>query len=131
MNFQAEFIKKAKYFLGEDLDEKIITDGHSKLISDYVLLMEKGIGTVKNHNFKIGAGHIYSRVNIDGIEFYTKVNNENNTIEVTKTINGEVTSLDTIVVQDGELFALGRNEKFTTVILEDYLRETFGEKLGL
>lgn len=93
--------------------------------------MEKGIGTVKNHNFKIGAGYIYSRINIDGIESYTKVNNENNTIEVTKIINGEVTFLYTIVVQNGELFALGRNGKFTTVILEDYLRETFGEKLGL
>ncbi|WP_374216524.1 DUF3942 family protein [Bacillus bingmayongensis] len=29
------------------------------------------------------------------------------------------------------MFALGRNEKFTTKILEDYLRETFSEKLGL
>lgn len=39
--------------------------------------------------------------------------------------------LDTIVAKDRELFALGRNEKFSAQILEYYLYDTFGEKLGL
>lgn len=39
--------------------------------------------------------------------------------------------LDTIVAKDRELFALGRNEKFSVQILEYYLYDTFGEKLGL
>lgn len=59
------------------------------------------------------------------------MNTENNTIEVTKVIDGKTTPIDTIIVQDGELIAVNRNEKFTTEILEEYLRETFGEKLGL
>lgn len=42
-----------------------------------------------------------------------------------------VIPLDTIVAKDRELFALGRNEKFNVQILEQYLFETFGEKLGL
>lgn len=55
------------------------------------------------------------------------MNTENNTIEVTKVIDGKTTPIDTIIVQDGELIAVNRNEKFTTEILEEYLRETFGE----
>ncbi|MEC2477677.1 DUF3942 family protein, partial [Bacillus cereus] len=76
--------------------------------------------------------HVYSsKFTVENITFETNVNTEKNTIEVTKEIDGERTPIDTIIVQDGELVALDRNEKFTIEILEDYLREAFGEKLGL
>ncbi|MEX0377969.1 DUF3942 family protein, partial [Bacillus sp. S4] len=54
-----------------------------------------------------------------------------NIIEITKIVDNVVIPLDTIVAKDRELFALGRNEKFSAQILEYYLYDTFGEKLGL
>ncbi|MEF7657883.1 DUF3942 family protein [Bacillus thuringiensis] len=131
MSFQTEFAERAKQLLGEDLDEKIIKDQHNKLISDYLVPIRESIGTVQNQNYKFHIGMHSSQVVIDNVEFKTEVKTENNTIIIEKMVDGESSPLDTIVVQDGELFALGRNEKFKTEILEDYLRETFGEKLGL
>ncbi|PGK77776.1 DUF3942 family protein [Bacillus thuringiensis] len=131
MSFQTEFAERAKQLLGEDLDEKIIKDQHNKVISDYLVPIRESIGTVQNQNYKFHIGMHSSQVVIDNVGFQTEVKTENNTIIIEKMVDGESSPLDTIVVQDGELFALGRNEKFTTEILEDYLRETFGEKLGL
>ncbi|MGH0610752.1 hypothetical protein CN470_20685 [Bacillus cereus] len=131
MSFQNEFAERAKQYLGEDLDEKIIKDQHNKMISDYLVPIRKGIGTVQNQNYKFHIGMHSSQIVIDNVEFRTEVNTENNTISIEKIVDGEFSSLDTIVVQDEELFAVGRNEKFTTELLVSYLRETFGEKLGL
>ncbi|MDK3014510.1 MULTISPECIES: DUF3942 family protein [Bacillus] len=131
MSFQNKFAERAKQYLGEDLDEKIIKDQHNKMISDYLVPIRKGIGTVQNQNYKFHIGMHSSQIVIDNVEFRTEVNTENNTISIEKIVDGEFSSLDTIVVQDEELFAVGRNEKFTTELLASYLRETFGEKLGL
>ena len=72
-----------------------------------------------------------SHIVLENIEFKTEVNVESNIIEITKIVDNVVIPLDTIVARDKELFALGRNEKFSAQILEYYLFNTFGEKLGL
>lgn len=72
-----------------------------------------------------------SHIVLENIEFKTEVNVESNIIEITKIVDNVVIPLDTIVAKDRELFALGRNEKFSVQILEYYLYDTFGEKLGL
>lgn len=131
MSFQTEFAEKAKKFLGEDLDEQIIKDQHNRIISDYLNPIKKRIGTVQDQGYNFVVGLHRTEVTIGNITFTTEVKTENNTIAIEKIIDGEISSLDTIIVQNGELFALGRNEKFTTEILESYLREAFGEKLGL
>ncbi|ANN30462.1 hypothetical protein A9498_01540 [Bacillus thuringiensis serovar coreanensis] len=131
MSFQDELATAIKGYLGEDLDEKIIRDGHEEKIFSYLVGLKTKVGTVKNENYNFALGRVDTECTIEDVTLKTKVNTENNTIEVTKVIDGEITSLDTIIVQDGELFAVGRNEKFTTQIFEEYFRETFGEKLGL
>ncbi|WP_267378041.1 DUF3942 family protein [Bacillus sp. GM_Baccil_2] len=131
MNFQDELAKTVKDYLGEDLDEKIIKDGHVNIIQGYFEGLRRKIGTVKSQSYNIVPWSTDSKFLIEDITFNTRVNTENNTIEVTKVIDGKTTPIDTIIVQDGELIAVNRNEKFTTEILEEYLRETFGEKLGL
>ncbi len=131
MSFQTELAERAKQYLGEDLDEKILKEGHLNQIYPYFSSLKEKIGSVKNPNYYL-VSHVYSsKFTVENITFETNVNTEKNTIEVTKEIDGERTPIDTIIVQDGELVALDRNEKFTIEILEDYLREAFGEKLGL
>ncbi|KAB2423900.1 MULTISPECIES: DUF3942 family protein [Bacillus] len=130
MSFQTEFAERAKQYLGEDLDEKIIKDGHLNQICYYLKDLKEEIGTVKNSNYSLFPSAHQSEFTIENILFKTNVNTENNSIEVIKIIDGETTPIDTIIVQGGELFAVDRNEKFTTELFESYLRETFGEKLG-
>ncbi|PFD44760.1 DUF3942 family protein [Bacillus cereus] len=131
MSFQNEFAEKAKQYLGEDLDEKIVSDGHFNIIYLYLNELKRKVAKVKNPNYSIIEYGTESTFVIENVTLRTKVNTDNNTIEISKIDDEEKTSLDTIVVQDGELFAVGRNEKFTTEVFEEYLREAFGEKLGL
>ncbi len=131
MSFQNKFAEKAKQYLGEDLDEKIVSDGHFNIIYLYLNELKRKVAKVKNPNYSIIEYGTESTFVIENVTLRTKVNTDNNTIEISKIDDEEKTSLDTIVVQDGELFAVGRNEKFTTEVFEEYLREAFGEKLGL
>ena len=62
-----------------------------------------------------------SHIVLENIEFKTEVNVKSNIIEITKIVDNVVIPLDTIVAKDRELFALGRNEKFSVQILEQYL----------
>ncbi|WP_324627775.1 DUF3942 family protein, partial [Bacillus paranthracis] len=112
-------------------DEKIIKDGHRDIIFQYLYPLESEIGIYKNPNFTFFASGRRSHIVLENIEFKTEVNVKSNIIEITKIVDNVVIPLDTIVAKDRELFALGRNEKFNVQILEQYLFDTFGEKLGL
>ncbi|HFU7090126.1 TPA: DUF3942 family protein [Bacillus cereus] len=131
MSFQDEFTTRLKEYLDDKKEDKIIKDGHREIIFQYLYRLQIEIGLVKSPNFIFFTSARRSHIVIENVEFKTEVHTEHNIIEITKIVDELVTPLDTIVVQNGELFALGRNEKFTTEIFEDYLRETFSEKLGL
>ena len=62
-----------------------------------------------------------SHIVLENVEFKTEVNVKSNIIEITKIVDNVVIPLDTIVAKNRELFALGRNEKFSVQILEQYL----------
>ncbi|MEY8351172.1 DUF3942 family protein [Bacillus cereus] len=131
MSFPDEFAIKIKEYLEDEKDKKIIKNGHRDVIYQHLYELEVKIGFIKNPNFNFFTSGRRTHIVIENIEFKTEVHTENNIIEITKIVDEVVTPLDTIIVKDGELFAIGRNEKFTTEILEDYLRETFSKKLGL
>ncbi|ARO64249.1 Uncharacterized protein B5E39_1824 [Bacillus cereus] len=130
MDFRFEFTTKLKEYLDDEKDEKIIKDGHRDVIFHYLYALETEIGVVKNPNFTFASGR-RSHIVLENVEFKTEVNVKSNIIEITKIVDNVAIPLDTIVAKDRELFALGRNEKFSVQILEQYLFDTFGEKLGL
>jgi len=131
VDFRFEFTTKVKEYLDDEKDEKIIKDGHRDIIFQYLYPLESEIGIYKNPNFTFFASGRRSHIVLENIEFKTEVNVKSNIIEITKIVDNVVIPLDTIVAKDRELFALGRNEKFNVQILEQYLFDTFGEKLGL
>lgn len=131
MDFRFEFTTKLKEYLDDEKDEKIIKDGHRDVIFHYLYALETEIGVVKNPNFTFFASGRRSHIVLENVEFKTEVNVKSNMIEITKIVDNVAIPLDTIVAKDRELFALGRNEKFSVQILEQYLFDTFGEKLGL
>ena len=131
VDFRFEFATKVKEYLDDEKDEKIIKDGHRDIIFHYLYALEAEIGVVKNPNFIFFTSGRRSHIVLENIEFKTEVNVKSNIIEITKIVDNVVIPLDTIVAKDRELFALGRNEKFSVQILEQYLFDTFGEKLGL
>ncbi|PGN49822.1 hypothetical protein CN962_08840 [Bacillus cereus] len=131
VDFRFEFTTKLKEYLDDEKDEKIIKDGHRDVIFHYLYALETEIGVVKNPNFTFFASGRRSHIVLENVEFKTEVNVKSNIIEITKIVDNVVTPLDTIVAKDRELFALGRNEKFSVQILEQYLFDTFGDKLGL
>lgn len=131
MDFRFEFTTKLKEYLDDEEDEKIIKDGHRDVIFHYLYALETEIGVVKNPNFTFFASGRRSHIVLENVEFKTEVNVKSNIIEITKIVDNVAIPLDTIVAKDRELFALGRNEKFSVQILEQYLFDTFGEKLGL
>ncbi|MHA4109319.1 DUF3942 family protein [Bacillus cereus] len=131
MDFRFEFTTKLKEYLDDEKDEKIIKDGHRDVIFHYLYALETEIGVVKNPNFTFFASGRRSHIVLENVEFKTEVNVKSNIIEIIKIVDNVAIPLDTIVAKDRELFALGRNEKFSVQILEQYLFDTFGEKLGL
>ncbi|WP_459500596.1 DUF3942 family protein [Bacillus sp. C1] len=131
MSFPDEFAVRVKEYLEDEKDKTMIKNGHRDVIFQYLYELEIKIGVVRNPNFNFFTSARRSHIIVENIEFKTEVHTEKNIIEITKIVDKVVIPLDTIIVKDGELFALGRNETFTIKILEDYLRETFGEKLGL
>lgn len=131
MDFRFEFTTKLKEYLDDEKDEKIIKDGHRDVIFHYLYALDTEIGVVKNPNFTFFASGRRSHIVLENVEFKTEVNVKSNIIEITKIVDNVAIPLDTIVAKDRELFALGRNEKFSVQILEQYLFDTFGEKLGL
>lgn len=131
MSFQDEFTTRLKEYLDDKKEDKIIKDGHREVIFKYLYSLEIMVYYVKSRGFNFFTSARRSHIVVENIEFITEVNTEYNIIEITKIVDGLVTPLDTIIVQERELFALGRNEKFTTKLLEDYIRETFSGKLGL
>ncbi|TKH71859.1 DUF3942 domain-containing protein [Bacillus cereus] len=131
MDFRFEFTTKLKEYLDDERDEKIIKDGHRDVIFHYLYALETEIGVVKNPNFTFFASGRRSHIVLENVEFKTEVNVKSNIIEITKIVDNVAIPLDTIVAKDRELFALGRNEKFSVQILEQYLFDTFGDKLGL
>ena len=131
MDFRFEFTTKLKEYLDDEKDEEIIKDGHRDVIFHYLYALETEIGVVKNPNFTFFASGRRSHIVLENVEFKTEVNVKSNIIEITKIVDNVAIPLDTIVAKDRELFALGRNEKFSVQILEQYLFDTFGEKLGL
>ncbi|MGR5908152.1 DUF3942 family protein [Bacillus paranthracis] len=131
MDFRFEFTTKVKEYLDDEKDEKIIKDGHRDIIFQYLYPLESEIGIYKNPNFTFCIREDAPHIVLENIEFKTEVNVKSNIIEITKIVDNVVIPLDTIVAKDRELFALGRNEKFSVQILEQYLFDTFGEKLGL
>ncbi|HCX49983.1 MAG TPA: DUF3942 domain-containing protein [Bacillus sp. (in: Bacteria)] len=131
VDFRFEFTTKLKEYLDDEKDEKIIKDGHRDVIFHYLYALETEIGVVKNPNFTFFASGRRSHIVLENVEFKTEVNVKSNMIEITKIVDNVAIPLDTIVAKDRELFALGRNEKFSVQILEQYLFDTFGEKLGL
>ncbi|WP_242292885.1 DUF3942 family protein [Bacillus cereus group sp. BfR-BA-01441] len=131
MDFRFEFTTKLREYLDDEKDEKIIKDGHRDVIFHYLYALETEIGVVKNPNFTFFASGRRSHIVLENVEFKTEVNVKSNIIEITKIVDNVAIPLDTIVAKDRELFALGRNEKFSVQILEQYLFDTFGEKLGL
>ncbi|MEY8351237.1 DUF3942 family protein [Bacillus cereus] len=130
MSFPDEFAIRIKEYLEDEKDKKIIKNGYRDVIFQYLYELEVKIGVVKNPNFNFFTSGRRSHIVVENIEFKTEVHPEKNIIEITKIVDKVVTPLDTIIVKNGELFALGCNEKFTTEILEGYLRETFSGKLG-
>ncbi|MDR2992590.1 MAG: DUF3942 family protein [Bacillus cereus] len=131
MDFRFEFTTKLKEYLDDEKDEKIIKDGHRDMIFHYLYALETEIGVVKNPNFTFFASGRRSHIVLENVEFKTEVNVKSNIIEITKIVDNVAIPLDTIVAKNRELFALGRNEKFSVQILEQYLFDTFGDKLGL
>ncbi|MDA1769876.1 DUF3942 family protein [Bacillus cereus] len=131
MDFRFEFTTKLKEYLDDEKDEKIIKDGHRDVIFHYLYALETEIGVVKNPNFTFFASGRRSHIVLENVEFKTEVNVKSNIIEITKIVDNVAIPLDNIVAKDRELFALGRNEKFSVQILEQYLFDTFGDKLGL
>lgn len=131
MDFRFEFKTKLKEYLDDEKDEKIIKDGHRDVIFHYLYALETEIGVVKNPNFTFFASGRRSHIVLENVEFKTEVNVKSNIIEITKIVDNVAIPLDTIVAKDRELFALGRNGKFSVQILEQYLFDTFGDKLGL
>ncbi|MEB4892326.1 DUF3942 family protein [Bacillus thuringiensis] len=131
MDFRFEFTTKLKEYLDDEKDEKIIKDGHRDVIFHYLYALETEIGVVKNPDFTFFASGRRSHIVLENVEFKTEVNVKSNIIEITKIVDNVAIPLDTIVAKDRELFALGRNEKFSVQILEQYLFDTFGDKLGL
>ncbi|MBV6679966.1 DUF3942 family protein [Bacillus thuringiensis] len=131
MDFRFEFTTKLKEYLDDEKDEKIIKDGHRDVIFHYLYALETEIGVVKNPKFTFFASGRRSHIVLENVEFKTEVNVKSNIIEITKIVDNVAIPLDTIVAKDRELFALGRNEKFSVQILEQYLFDTFGDKLGL
>ncbi|MGX5583971.1 DUF3942 family protein [Bacillus thuringiensis] len=131
MDFRFEFTTKLKEYLDDEKDEKIIKDGHRDVIFHYLYALETEIGVVKNPNFTFFASGRRSHIVLENVEFKTEVNVKSNIIEITKIVDNVAIPLDSIVAKDRELFALGRNEKFSVQILEQYLFDTFGDKLGL
>ncbi|MGQ0440380.1 DUF3942 family protein, partial [Bacillus sp. B-TM1] len=106
--------------MDDEKDEKIIKDGHRDIIFQYLYPLESEIGIYKNPNFTFFASGRRSHIVLENIEFKTEVNVKSNIIEITKIVDNVVIPLDTIVAKDRELFALGRNEKFSVQILEQY-----------
>ncbi|MCT4571999.1 hypothetical protein N3930_31465, partial [Bacillus thuringiensis] len=47
MSFQTELAERAKQYLGEDLDEKILKEGHLNQIYPYFSSLKEKIGSVK------------------------------------------------------------------------------------
>ncbi|PEX80782.1 hypothetical protein CN457_02200 [Bacillus cereus] len=131
VDFRFEFTTKLKEYLDDEKNEKIIKDGHRDVIFHYLYALETEIGVVKNPNFTFFASGRRSHIVLENVEFKTEVNVKSNIIEIVKIVDNVVIPLDTIVAKDRELFALGRNEKFSVQILEQYLFDTFGDKLGL
>ncbi|MRC88239.1 DUF3942 domain-containing protein, partial [Bacillus thuringiensis] len=62
MSFKTEFVKKAKEYLGEDLEEKIIKSGHEAIIHKYLWSVVSEIGTVKNPTFHQRIGYSNTRI---------------------------------------------------------------------
>ena len=120
MDFRFEFTTKLKEYLDDEKDEKIIKDGHRDVIFHYLYALETEIGVVKILILLFASGR-RSHIVLENVEFKTEVNVKSNIIEITKIVDNVAIPLDTIVAKDRELFALGRNEKFSVQILEQYL----------
>ncbi|MDA2420685.1 DUF3942 family protein [Bacillus cereus] len=127
MSFKTEFAKRAKEYLGEDMNEKIIIDAHKDLF-DFFYGIKQEIGTVNNPNYEfiIMSGDNYS-ITIEDINFEVRVNKEINTLD----IKGNSEMLEQIIVKDGAPYSTKLEREFDTNILELYLKGIFGEKLGL
>ncbi|MFC9728324.1 DUF3942 family protein [Bacillus cereus] len=124
--FQVKFAERAKEVLGEDVDEKIIKEGHNTLISNYLIPIREMIGTVKkDEEYGFVITNCSSSIKINGIWLSTDTNFADNSIRITNHLNDRIEEIDKIVVKNGKLFSEKQEKEFDTEIFKSYLKEIF------
>ncbi|PEC65346.1 DUF3942 family protein [Bacillus toyonensis] len=124
--FQVKFAEKVKEVLGEDMDEKIIKEGHSTLISNYLSPIREKIGTVKKEEeYGFVITNWSSSIKINDTWLSTDTNVVDNSIRIVNHLENGTEEIDKIIVKNGKLFSEKQEKEFDTEMFKSYLKEIF------
>ncbi|PHB90641.1 hypothetical protein COE98_15825 [Bacillus wiedmannii] len=122
-------ISKLSAYVGEDREEEVLMEHFDKLTPTFEKI-RKQFPKISEKECLVINQREQKYIIIESSRLRLSINKQRNVIDVEKHKGIDVTKLDEIKVQDNELYCVGRGEKFTEDILNDYLSETFVEILG-
>ncbi|AAP09537.1 MULTISPECIES: DUF3942 family protein [Bacillus] len=121
-------ISKLKAYIGEDHEEKKLIEKFNELTPIFKKMDNEFPKSGNVEHLVISySDNKYVKIGSDKLEL--RLDKERNVIVVYNHKGMQATTLDEIVLQENELYCVGRGEKLTEDILSDYLNEVFGEIL--
>ncbi|HDR3343502.1 TPA: DUF3942 family protein [Bacillus cereus] len=130
MSKLSETISKLKDYVGEDQEEKLLSEKFNQLDSIFINI-NKEFSTTGKKSSLVGWSHEGKFVRIEDRKLEFSFDKKRNVIEVNKVVNSLTTKLlDEIGLKDEELYCTKREEKFTEDIFSEYLNEVFGELIN-
>lgn len=124
-----QVIDGLKVYLGEDAEEKVLREKFNELRPAFAK-MYRELNKSEKGSFKAEWALDTKFVEIEGVKLELHLDREKNTIEVSKKDDSGSTKLDEIILQNGELYCVGRSVEFTEDVFSDYVSEVFVEILG-
>ncbi|PER45639.1 DUF3942 family protein [Bacillus thuringiensis] len=122
-------INKLKVYLGEDAEEKMLREKFGK-VKPLLIKMYDELKETEKNSFHASWLTDTKYVEIEGVKLELHLNKKTNVIEVSKKDESGSTNLDDIILQENELYCVGRGVIFTEDVFNEFLKEVFAEMLG-
>ncbi|PGL61728.1 hypothetical protein CN939_21445 [Bacillus thuringiensis] len=122
-------IKTLKAYLGEDAEEKMLREKFKEFESVFYKMYVE-LNTTEKNSFRADWVTDTKFVEIEGAKLELHLNKETNVIEVSKKDESGSSKLDDIILQENELYCVGRGVIFTEDVFNVFLKEVFAEILG-
>lgn len=122
-------ISKLSAYVGDNKEERALEEKFDELTFLFERIRKQFPKTTKKQCRVDNLG-VQKLLGIENSMLRLVIDKQRNVIDVEKYKGDDVTKLDEIKIQDNELYCVGRGEKFTEDILNDYVNEVFVEILG-